>query len=328
MGDLVHMLSALQEASDHVPGLRIDWVAEEGFADIARLLPAVQRVLPVAQRRWRTSLLSRATRREISDFVRQLRTVCYDTIIDTQGLIKSAWITRLARCQPGGRWGYDWSSARESLASLVLDHRVHAPAQMPAIDRYRRVVGQALGYAPEGPPAALARQHRVAAMPPDMQAMQNDAVSHPGTVLFLPGTSRTEKSWPVSSWIELGQALTARDYAIAVAWGSTTEQAAAQAIVSGIGARARVMPRLPLGSIAKMMPFCAGCVGVDSGLMHLSVALGCPTVAIMSAAHLPRFSAERFAPFWAPHARVLAATPDQPSVSAQAAFDAWNTLHG
>jgi heptosyltransferase-1 len=41
------------------PG-RIDWVVEEGFADIPRLHPGVGRVIPVAVRRWRKGLLPRA----------------------------------------------------------------------------------------------------------------------------------------------------------------------------------------------------------------------------------------------------------------------------
>ena len=39
----------------------IDWVVEEAFADVVRLHPGVRRVLPVAIRRWRGSLLAPAT---------------------------------------------------------------------------------------------------------------------------------------------------------------------------------------------------------------------------------------------------------------------------
>ena len=73
MGDLVHMLSALREASEQDSALRIDWVCEEAFVDLPPLLPCVDQVIPVALRRWRRQGLSRATMAEIRAFVHRLR---------------------------------------------------------------------------------------------------------------------------------------------------------------------------------------------------------------------------------------------------------------
>src|SRR5262249_57798901 len=92
---------------------RIDWAVEESLASGLRRPPAVSGVLPVAIRRWRTTLLTRATRREMGRFLRELRAQTYDAVIDTQGLLKSALIARSAR---GPRYGLDWKSAREPIA--------------------------------------------------------------------------------------------------------------------------------------------------------------------------------------------------------------------
>ena len=55
LGDLVHMLPAMSDIASHVPDAKIDWLAEEAFADVPRWHPAIDDVIPVAQRRWRKS---------------------------------------------------------------------------------------------------------------------------------------------------------------------------------------------------------------------------------------------------------------------------------
>ncbi len=65
LGDVVHNLPVVSDIRRHAPDAQIDWVVEESFAAIARMHPAVRRVLPVALRRWRRNLLALTTRTEI-----------------------------------------------------------------------------------------------------------------------------------------------------------------------------------------------------------------------------------------------------------------------
>ena len=57
LGDIIHTLPAVTDACRARRGLRFDWVVEEAFAEIPRWHPAVDKVIPVAFRRWRKSLL-------------------------------------------------------------------------------------------------------------------------------------------------------------------------------------------------------------------------------------------------------------------------------
>jgi heptosyltransferase I len=331
MGDLVHTLSAIQEAVQTRGNIQIDWVCEEAFADVAKLAPAIDRILPVAIRRWRTSLGSAATRAEIKRFKQTLQARDYDLVIDAQGLLKTAWITRLARCKNANRWGYDWASAREPLASLVVRHKVNAPAQWHAIQRLRVLFGAALGYTPKGAVSSL----QIATAPlgprndepdPSLRGAESPVAIH-REIMLLHGTSRSEKSWPIDSWAELGRALAAQGYTLLLPWGSTQEQEQATQIAQQIGqAHAQVLPKRSIGELANTLQHCAGAIGVDSGLMHLSVALGRPTVAVMSASHLPKYSADRFAPFWAPHARVVQRESQADSITPAAVLRAWSAL--
>ena len=98
LGDVVHNLPVASDIRARFPQARIDWVVEESFADIPRLHPAVTNVIPVAVRRWRRNLFSASTWRDLRAFRAAVRTEeTYDLVLDTQGLIKSGLMARLAR---------------------------------------------------------------------------------------------------------------------------------------------------------------------------------------------------------------------------------------
>ncbi len=344
MGDLVHTLSALEEARLHCPELQVDWVCEEAFQDIPKLSPSVERVIPIAMRRWRKNYWGAGTRAEVRQFLSRLRAVDYDLVIDAQGLIKSAWVTAAARCPRQQRWGFDWSTIREPLASVAVGRKVHAPAQWHAIERLRTLFGAALGYTPTGAApvlnssASLAntigqqgrsvsdRSTSVSGGSAASASGHQTSAKRPPTILLLHGTSRQEKSWPIDAWAELGQGLTADGYRLQLPWGSAAEHAAALQIANAIGESAEVLPQMSIGELAQALLYADGAVGVDSGLMHLSVALGRPTVAVMTASHLPKFAAARFAPFWAANARVVARASAQAKVTPADVRLAWRQL--
>ena len=56
LGDVIHALPALTDAARAIPGIKFDWVVEEGFAEIPTWHPAVGKVIPVAIRRWRKNI--------------------------------------------------------------------------------------------------------------------------------------------------------------------------------------------------------------------------------------------------------------------------------
>lgn len=300
MGDIVHMLCAVREAQQLLPEIRFDWICEEAFIELPGLLANVDRVIPVATRRWRRSLLAATTRREIRSFLASCRERTYDTVIDAQGLLKTAWITAAIRCPRPARFGFDWPTSREPLSSLAVGSGIHAPMHWHAIERLRALVGQALGYQPTGPITAL-ETHRPLG----------------NSVMFFHGTTRQEKSWPMQEWITLGRALNQQGLHVQLAWGTPQEQQVAETLTRAIGGRTQLLPKSSLAQLAQLLRSARAAVGVDSGLMHLAVALGTPTVAVMSASHLERFSASRFAPNWAAHARVMTRTSGTESIPAQ-----------
>jgi len=85
MGDVLHTLPSLTDAMRAIPGIRFDWVVEEGFAQIPTWHEAVDRVIPVAIRRWREAWFSAPIKAERKAFREAVQARRYDAIVDAQG---------------------------------------------------------------------------------------------------------------------------------------------------------------------------------------------------------------------------------------------------
>jgi heptosyltransferase-1 len=272
LGDVIHNLPVASDIRAAWPGAAIHWVVEESCAAVPRLHSAVARVLPVALRRWRRSFLSGDARAEMRVFARELKRETYDAVIDTQGLLKSALVTWLAR---GTRHGLDFASAREPLFPFY--DCVHAvPWTMHAVERNRSLARLALGHA----------------LAPRVNYGITAGISAPATrapwappgayAVLVHVTSAASKLWAVERWAELGAQLEQRGTRSLLPWGSAAEQARAREIAGRIPG-AVVAPALSLADAAAVLAGARGVVGVDTGLTHLACALGVPTVGIYCA---------------------------------------------
>ncbi len=265
LGDVIHHLPALSDALRCLPEARIAWVVEEAFAPLVRLHPGVKDVIPVASRRWRKSLYTPATLTEIGNGLRAIRARAYDEIVDSQGLLRSALIARLAR---GRRHGYDRGSIREPAASLFYDVRHAVSRDLHAIERNRILVGKALGYSAEGEPNYGLNHLR-------------HTPTAPSYAVLLHATARREKEWPEENWIALGKKLDQRGLELILPWGSDAERVRSERLASAL-THAKVGEHRPLDDVARLIAGASLVVGVDTGLLHLAAALGVPLVAIFT----------------------------------------------
>ena len=269
LGDVIHTLPALSDAMRALPEIRFDWVVEEALVEIPAWHPAVARVIPVALRRWRKNPLAALTGGEWREFLRQLRAESYDKVIDAQGLIKSAAITRLAR---GPRYGLDRRSAREPFATLAYGHKISIEKKQHAITRVRELFAAALNY----PRPATAPDYGISCGP------FSPIPADEGYVVFLHGTAWASKQWPVEYWVQLARLASEQGYKVYLPWGSQEELQRARHIAAHCSG-AVVLPQMNLAALAALLAHACGVVGVDTGLSHLAAALAAPAVTIYGA---------------------------------------------
>jgi heptosyltransferase-1 len=264
LGDVIHHMPAMTEVRRNHPDARISWVVEEAFAPLVRLHAAVDAVIPVNSRGWRRGLHRPATWRDLKDFVVALRAQSYDQIVDTQGLVRTAVMAKLAR---GRRHGYDAQSVREPPASRFYDVRHRVDRGLHAIARNRLLTGLALGHTPDG----------ILDFGLDRAGLAGPAGAPYG--ILLHATARHAKEWPEQSWVEAGRMLSGRGAELLLPWGTGAERDRSMRIAGALG-HARVPDRGRLDAVARLIAGASFVIGVDTGLLHLAAAFGVPLVGI------------------------------------------------
>ncbi len=283
LGDVIQTMPVVEDVLRAFPQAEIDWVVEEAFASLVRRVQGVQRVLPIAQRRWRKDRRSPVHVQEREAFEHALHLESYDAVIDFQGLVKSAWVARKARLKPDGfsatfgnaseACSYEWPVRWLLQRSYAMPRRIHAVA------RYRTLAHAALGCSMEG-----------AAVYP-LQVNKTPGENSTPTVVLVHGTTRLDNEWPQDAWVGLGQLLAEKGYSVSIPQSSDQEAGLAQRIKQRVDAYAMqlpvpvvaaVWPRMTLESLMDRMACTQGVIGVDSGLSHLAVALNLPHVQLFS----------------------------------------------
>lgn len=272
LGDVVHNMPMVADILRHYPQANIDWVVEESYVSLVRLNQGVRKIIPFALRRWRKSLHSAKTRREIGDFHKSLRSETYDIIFDTQGLLKTSIVMRLARMSKYGKRvglanstegsGYEPVSKIFHTLSVPVEPRTHA------VLRSRLVAAAALEYDVTSPADFHLSE-------PEMTS-KSWLPRHP-YVVFFHGTARDAKRWKESSWVQLAQFVGQRGLSVLLPWGSESEFQAANRLASKMG-NAVVLPKLPIMEAVLLARRAAFAVGVDTGLTHIAAAFNRPTV--------------------------------------------------
>ena len=278
LGDVIHCLPVINDIRAHYANIQInaqiDWVVEESFADIPRMHAGVNNVYTVAMRRWKKHIFNPTTWAEISAFKKLIKQSKYDAVIDCQGLLKSALITKQALTTIHGlKHGYDKQSIREPIASLFYEKTHAIPYQLHAVTRNRTLCAMSLDYA-------------VATNAPNYGATapKCDVLLTNQFVIALHGTSRDSKLWPVANWVDLGRELAKQNLDLVLPWASDAELTRANQIQSQLqNAQVNnciVLPKLSITQIAGVIAKAQAAVGVDTGLSHLAAALNIPTIAI------------------------------------------------
>ena len=92
IGDVVHTLPSLSALRKLYPHAHIAWVIEEAASDLIKDHPCLDCVIVSRRKRWVQELKKGqlSALKEIMEFIRTLRSIRYDLVIDFQGLLKSS----------------------------------------------------------------------------------------------------------------------------------------------------------------------------------------------------------------------------------------------
>jgi heptosyltransferase-1 len=294
LGDVLHNLPIVWDLRKLLPHAQIDWIVEEAYVHLLEPLKTtetfkgIDRIIPVAFRRWRKNLFSLRTWREFFTMRKSLQTTTYNVLLETQGLLKSALVCALARKSEqaivSGLGNATEHSGYEPMARMFYNQSVHVPVKCHAIDRSRWVMCSALDW-----PLFDRRSQPPLFYPPTFVEQleplvfeglrkESNGLPTPYVVCFH-STARAAKRWPSENWVELGKALSSQGYQVIFPWGSPEEMKISAFMASQVPGA--IVPRaFSIEEAYSLVAHAALTIGVDTGLTHLAAVLGKPTIEI------------------------------------------------
>jgi heptosyltransferase-1 len=325
LGDVLHNLPIIWDLRKRLPNAQIDWIVEEAYVHLLEPLKTtetfigIDRIIPVAFRRWRKSLFSIRTWREFFIMRKFLRSVRYDIVIETQGLLKSALVCALAkkseRAIVSGLGNATEHSGYEPMARMFYNQSVHVPVKCHAIDRSRWVMCSALDWPlfdrRSEPPLFYPSTFVEQLAPLEFEGLRKQPNGFPVPyVVCFHSTARAAKRWPSKKWVDLGKALSSQGFQVLFPWGSPEEMKISALMASQVPGA--IVPRaFSIEEAYRLIAHAALTIGVDTGLTHLSAVLGKPTMEIYCDS--PRWKTEGY---WSPVIANVGGMQNAPSVDA------------
>ena len=307
LGDVLHNLPILWDLRAKYPQTQIDWVVEEGYVGLLEPLKTtdqfrgIDRIIPLAFRRWKKALKSGEFIQSIQEYIAfkaNLQTTQYDLIIETQGLLKSAWVTKLANpekiAQVFGLANQTEFSGYEPWARKFYTDAVQVPFHCHAVDRSRWVAAAAMDLPvpdrvqspPQFYPSSYV-QSLVDAAKLGFASTRVDLgfdVSRPYVMCFH-ATAGKSKRWNDDAWVAVGKALVAKGIQVVLPWGNDQENEISTQLAKKIsghqsltGSKAVVPNSFSIADAFGLVAGAQMTIGVDTGLTHLSAILGMPTI--------------------------------------------------
>lgn len=327
MGDVIHTLPAVTELGNNINNLTIDWVVEEGFVDIPKYHKYVNKIIPVAIRRWRKNLFKLSTIAEIRKFLNNLRCERYDYIIDAQGLLKSAILAKLAYKTNSLNTskddqklnniaqlhGLDYDSARGKYISGFYDRRYSIDNNMHAIYRVKLLFARVFNYSCDF--NNLDYGLDLSKLESDNQMMRHHQTNNSDGqmaankpyLVFLHCTTWSSKKWPKVYWQELIKKAINNGYKVYLNSGNQQEYKETVELIESMPNNSNLLDKtnitaMPPQSIANLINVLANSqaiVAVDTGLGHLAAALDVPGVGLYGATNtdLTGFLSHKFVNF-------------------------------
>ena len=270
---------AIQFIRKHIANAHISWFCDARFEQIARLLAGVDEVvaLPLKDKKFLKSF----------EILRQKQGQ-FDIIIDLQGLLKSALVSRIL-----GKniFGFDRFSTKEGLASIFYTHKYSCNYDKNIILRNLELCAFALNFSFDEK-EILAKEPcflKNSKIPNENSKIPNENSKIPSEnskipsknskipnkkILIAPFASESSKCYAHFASVIKGAKEFAQCFLIA---GSEPERKKATKLASS---GATLLAPLDLAQILEFMDTCDLIIGNDSGITHLAWAQNCATITL------------------------------------------------
>ena len=267
LGDIVHAMAVLQFIKKYNQEILIDWVVEENYKQLLEYHPEVNKVhtvnLKKAKNKMSLSLI-------LNDYRKLRKLQVYDLVIDMQGLMKSAILSRIIPSKI--TFGFNRASVREKIASFFYTKTFKIGYEENVIKRNFELIKFAL----ELPYNFKDLQSKLPFMFSSQTYENLGLSSSKKNVVIIPGASHSTKLYPVNKIARLTKLLNAK---IIIIWGSQSERLLAEEIKT-LNPTVVITDQLSIDQLISLVGQVDLVVGSDTGPTHLAWACNIPSITL------------------------------------------------
>ena len=278
IGDVLMATPVAKALRAAFPDSYIAWVVERKAADVVQGNPYLDDVI-VWQRSVDAGPVGKLAHfvRNASALARDLRSRNFDVCVDLQGLIRSAGVCVIS----GAKRRIGFADGAE--ASTLFYHVKHGPidpelnAQQRNLDILKALGVESTDTAMHMPISDADRQFAEA-------LLGESGLIGERVMAFCPATTWPNKHWTVEGWARVADLLWESHGVRSAILGSKADLTLANAIAGMARAKPTVFAgRTTLKQAGAVMEKCVAVIGVDTGLLHMAVALDRPAVGLFGA---------------------------------------------
>ena len=266
MGDIIHAMVVLQFIKKKFPHFTIDWIVEESFKGVLENNPHIDNILPVNLKSIKQNKL---------EIINQIKLVNsygknnYDIVIDAQGLIKSAIVSKIIGNRTVGSFiaGFCENSIREKAASLFYDKKVSIAYEKNVIDRNIRLFSKILDMD--------ISKKQIEQKEPFLYFNTQKQIEGE-YIVFVVGASKENKIYPKEKFLELANELNEK---IIVVWGNSQEKQLAEYLAQNTSF-IEMAPKTDMDGLKSIIANAKLVIGGDTGPTHMAWGLNVPSVTI------------------------------------------------
>lgn len=273
LGDIIHTLPLVAAIKKKYSESHITWIVGKSFQDILVNNPHIDELIIFDRQRWGGGIFRFfQSVQEIWTFFQKIHRGRYDVVIDLQGLFRSAAMTIASRSPV--RIGF--SNARE-LAFMSYNRRVKTPPHVVhAVDRYK-LLANAMGVDKVENifPVFLSKEER---------SFIHESLAKSTFIAIAPGARWLTKRWPSEYFAqmidEFGKKQTKVTFVLV---GAKGDKEIGEKIIQHCQTNVSIcnlIGKTSLKELAAILEKANVVLSNDSGPMHLSVAMGTPTLGI------------------------------------------------
>ena len=253
LGDIVNAAIVLQFIKQKHPQVKVEWITEEVFAPLLGELIGLDKVHSVNLKKLKKEKslqLLKKSIKELQSFGN------YDLIVDMQGLIKSAIVSKILG---KNTHGFDKNSTRESVAALLYKSSSNISYESGVVDRNCFVVSDALGFTID--------DTMILNKKPIFKTSKEFTLDTSSkNIAFVIGASWPSKIYPKELVKKVCNDLKENTFII---WGNDEEKERAEWICEN-SRYAKVAPKLSLAQLVSYISSMDLVIGNDTGPTHMA----------------------------------------------------------